>query len=424
MSVLGNLVRPRGASAAPVSFAGRVPGIMSAFQGRNDPKRQMELMTRNGTLFSTVSLLSNSVAQVNWRLFRHSDGRGRISSPDPRREVTSHAALDLWAKPNDFMYRQLFVESFQQHLELTGKAFWIIDPSPAGPLSMWPVMPDRMVAVPDPRMFLAGWVYLGPNGEQIPFQRDEVVWLRSPNPLDPYDGLGAVEPMMADIESAHFISDWNRNFFKNSAQPGGFVTFPERLSDEQFEELTERWAEQHQGVHRAHRVAFLESGAQWQPGGYSMKDMQFAELRQDTRNITYEGFGVSKGMLGIVDDVNRASIEGSEYIYAKYRAVPRLERIKGALNNQFLPLFGATGGGVEFDYDNPVPADWQADAATLREQSKAVLELVEAGFDPTDVLKSVGMPDMKFVGPPALLTLPKAAQVETGTSSDGPEGEN
>jgi hypothetical protein len=128
-------------------------------------------------------------------------------------------------------------------------------------------------------------------------------------------------------------------------------------------------------------------------------------------------------MLGVVDDVNRANIEGSEYIYAKYRMVPRLERIKGVLNNQLLPLFGATGQGVEFDYDNPVPEDWQADAATLKEQAKAALELVEAGYDPMDVLKTIGMPEMKFVGPPALLTLQKASQVETGTSGDGPEGD-
>jgi HK97 family phage portal protein len=366
------------------------------------------MMSRNGTLYATVSLLANSTAQVNWRLFRHSDGRGRISSPDPRREVTNHAALDLWNRPNDFMYRQLFVETFQQHIELTGKAFWIMTPSAAGPLDMWPVMPHRMVAVPDQKSFLAGWVYLGPNGEQVPFNRTEVIWLRQPHPYDPYDGLGAVEAMMSDIESAHFISDWNRAFFKNSAQPGGFVTIPDRVSDEQFEEITTRWAEQHQGVQRAHRVAFLESGATWQPGGYSMKDMQFTELRQDTRDTTYEGFGVSKGMLGVVDDVNRANIEGSEYIYAKYRMVPRLERIKGALNTQLLPLFGATGQGVEFDYDNPVPEDWQADAATLKEQAKAALELVEAGYEPADVLKTIGMPDMRWVGPPALLTLPKA----------------
>jgi HK97 family phage portal protein len=422
MSVLANVARSFRAGTtrpSPVPLGDRIAsGLLTALQNNNDPDAQMRLLTRNGTLFATIELLSSSVAEVDWHLFRHSNGRGRISGPDPRREVDSHAALDLWNRPNDFMDRDFFVELTQQYIDVTGKAHWILDPSPVGPLSMWPVMPSRMVPVPDRKKFLAGWVYLAPNGQQIPFTTDEVIWIRKPHLLDPYDGLSAVEPLMSDIESAHYISEWNRKFFENSAQPGGFVQFPERLSDDQFDELTERWDEQHRGVNKAHRVAFLEMGATWQPGGYSMADMQFAELRKDSRDVTYEGFGVSKGMLGVVDDVNRANIEGSEYIYSKYRLRNRLKRIRSAANNQLLPKFGATGAGVEFDFEDPVPADWQADSATLREQGKAALELIEAGYHPEDVTDAVGMPRMRYLGPPARLALPSPAQEAADTNAN------
>lgn len=414
-----SLVRSvRNQMTVPLATRGVGP-LRSLFGGRDD-LRDLEMYGKVGTLFAVVNLLATSTSQVNWRLFRHSDARGRISGPDPRREVTAHAALDMWNQPNDFMTRQLFVESFQQHLELTGKAFWVVDRGPGGiPLSMWPVRPDRMTPVPSEQDFLAGWIYTGPQGEKVPLARDTVIWLRMPDPIDPYDGAGPVGSILPDLESSRATSEWNRAFFQNSAQPGGLITVEKRLSDPEFEEMTARWAEQHQGVRNAHRVAILEQGATWESNSYTQRDMQFIELRKDARDIVYEAYGVSKGMLGVVEDVNRSNIEGSEYIFAKYKLVNRLERIKGVFNGPYLSMFGMTGQGLEADYDNPVPDDWQADSETLKTYAHAALELIEAGYDPDDVASGIGLPAMKYIGPPAKLPLPKAVPDAGPTDDEG-----
>lgn len=407
MSLLGSLARrpsnaakvdPAGGTRVPM--VGRFPSILSSLYGNSDPEQQMEQFGRSGTLFATVTLNASSFSTVPWRMFRTHDGRGRISGPDPRSEVTKHAALDMWNKPNPWMTGQLFREAYQQHLELTGLAYWVISYVGSIPAFMWPARPDRMQPVPDQKKFISGWVYTGPDGEQVPLETKEVVWLRKPAPLNPYGGMGAVEPLMPDIESGRYISDWQRNFFRNSATPGGFVQFPEgtRLSDDQFRELTARWAEQHQGVQRAHRVAFLEMGATWQSADMSMEDMQFTELRQDSRNIVYEANGTSKSLLGVTEDVNRANAEAAEYVFAKYRQVPNLGRTKDALNYQFLPLFGATSHGVEFDFDNPVPDDWQADAKTTLANAQGANLLVNAGYDPDDVAQAMSFPNIKHTG--------------------------
>lgn len=429
MSVLGNLTRRRPRAAVATRDPGpRVPMVgrslrtaLTSIYGGSDPEQQMEMFGRSGTLFATVSLNAGSFSTATWRLFRTSDGRGRISGPDPRREVTSHAALDMWELPNPWMPQQLFCETFQQHMELTGKGFWAISYVGGIPGFMWPVRPDRVQPVPHPKAFISGWIYTGPNGEQVPLKNNEVVWLRQPHPLNPYDGMGAVEPLMPDIESARYISDWQRNFFKNSANPGGFVQFPDRLSDEQFDELVERWAEQHQGVQRAHRIAFLEMGATFQSADMSMADMQFTELRQDGRDIIYEGYGTSKAMLGVVEDVNRSNIEGSEYIYAKYRLKLKLRRVKDVLNTQFLPLFGGTGKGVEFDFDDPVPKDWQADAATTTANARGAAALVGAGYDPDDVTDAMSLPKMRHTGVIPAAAQPAQAPVPTYQPAQGEE---
>src|SRR6266566_9592666 len=136
MSALRNLTRRRRPAnlAPPAGQQPRVPmvgrGLLGAtfasLYSNNDPERQMDMFGRSGTLYSNVSFNAGSFSTVAWRMFRTRDGRGRISGPDPRTEVTSHAALDMWRKPNKWMPGQLFRESFGQHIELTGLGFWVI----------------------------------------------------------------------------------------------------------------------------------------------------------------------------------------------------------------------------------------------------------------------------------------------------------
>lgn len=406
-SPLGTLAGLR--NKAPVPYVSR--GIRHALMGgtRNDAVAQMQAMGSVGTLFAIVHRNSTATAQAEWNLWR----KAKSGRKEDRVEVTSHLALDIWRKPNPFMPQQEFVEVEQQHLDLTGEGWWVVARNPrmrSIPLELWPVRPDRMVPVPDRENFISGYVYLGPDGEQVPLKVDEVIQLRMPNPLDPYRGMGPVQSILTDLDSTRYSAEWNRNFFVNSALPSGVIEAPMNLSDQQFDELRDRWDEQHRGVAAAHRVAILEGGLKWQDRTFTQRDMQFAELRDVSREIIREAFGMPKAMLGTVDDVNRANAEAGEVMFARWLIVPRLERIKQALNSDFLPLFGATAEGLEFDYANPVPDDREADNAERTSKATAARELVTAGYEPAAVLAAVGLPDMPYVGPPTA-PAPAAAAV-------------
>ncbi|WP_327132004.1 phage portal protein [Streptomyces sp. NBC_01343] len=365
---------------------------------RNDAEAQLRAMGQVGTLFSIVRRTSEATSQVDWKLYRKS----KSGLPEDRVEVTSHAALDLWNKPNPFMTQQEFIETFQQHLDLTGEGWWITarDPRLPVPLELWPARPDRMEPVPHPEEFLSGYVYRGPGGELVPLERDEVIFLRTPNPMDPYRGMGPVQSILADLDATRYSAEWNKNFFLNSAEPGGIIEIPQALSDEDFNQLRSRWNEQHRGVANAHRVALLEHG-KWVDRKFTQRDMQFAELRSVSRDVIREAFGISKAELGVVEDVNRANAEAGAAMFALRLVVPRLERIKQALNTDFLPMFGATGQGLEFDYVNPVPADREADREDLTSKANAAKALIESGVYGPSALKALGLPEMDFGQPNA-----------------------
>lgn len=377
--------------------------------GLQDRFTQLNAMGSQGTLFAVIQLLSTgSHVSGEWGMYRKKrDARVRYTTADrgsdQRMEVLTHPAMDLWDQPNPFMTGQEFREIGWQHMELVGEWYWVLNRGPSGtgmPIEMWPVRPDRMEPVPDKEKFLVGWVYTGPNGESVPLLNDEVIQLKYPCPTDPYRGMSAVQSLLAHIDSAKYTAEWSRNFFLNSATPGGIVQFNKRLTDREFREFTNRWREQHQGVARGHRVGVLESGAQWIPNTYSMKEMQFTELSTLNSNKIREGYRIHPSMMGMVEDVNRANAETAEQVHIRWHEIPRLKRERMVLNKKLMPLFEKPIRS-EFDFEDPSPASAEDANEELTAKSNALEKLILAGYDPEEACQVVGLPPMTWRGIPA-----------------------
>jgi len=386
----------------PVPFSSsRVNSVAGLFQfddSAGNPEQNMSAMGSVGTLFAIVNLTSTAVSALDWKLWRKSaDG-----DPKKRTEVMQHAALDCLNHPNDFYSREELFETSQQHVDLTGEGWWVVEALGAGsgpyqgvPVGLWPVRPDRIEPVPSVEHFIAGYVYKGPDGEKIPLERNQVLLNRMPNPLDPYRGMGPVQSILADAESIKYSMEWNRNFFVNGAEPGGMIKTDHRLNDEEWNELKMRWNEGHRGTSNAHRVGILEN-VEWVDRKFSHNDMQFAQLRQVSRDSIREAFAIHGHMLGDADDVNLANATAAEVTFARRLIVPRARRWRGLLNNDFLPLFGATAVGLEFDFENPVDEDEKTDAEVFQERAKGVSLLVNAGFDGAAAAAAAGLPEIPF----------------------------
>lgn len=394
-SPLGTLARALVNKApVPLVMGSRAGGFGMLERARVDDQRLMDTYTMSGTIFGTVSRLASATSAPTWKLWR----KAASGLPEDRTEVTSHAALDLLRRPNPFMTTQELIETGQQHIDLTGEADLLITKFGRIPVELWPVRPDRVKPEPHPYLFIARYLYTGPDGVEIGLKTQDVIQIRLPNPLDPYSGLGPVQSILTDIDSARYSAEWNKNYFINSAQPGGVIEVPNRLGDTEFGELRDRWAESHRGVSNAHRVAIIENGAKWVERGTTQRDMQFAELRGVTRDAILEAFGFPKFALGIVEDVNRASADASEYLFQKWLIVPRLNRWRSAFNTELLPQF-AGSEGLEFDYESPLAEDTEAANSRLTAQWNAAVAAVGAGFVAPEVLKAVGLPEVAFEKP-------------------------
>jgi phage portal protein BeeE len=143
----------------------------------------------------------------------------------------------------------------------------------------------------------------------------------------------------------------------------------------------------------------LENGMQWIGNAVSHRDMQFTELRTVSRDACLEAAGMPGSMIGVSEHVNKANAQTGEVTFARWIVKERLERRKQALNNDFLPRFGATADGLEFDYLDPTPTDDAAEtqATLVRFQSWQIG--VDGGLASEEVLQTVGLPAMTWTKP-------------------------
>ena len=315
---------------------------------------QLSAMTSVGWLFAVVNRISQSIAAQEWKLYRVQGGE--------KEEVDNHPAIDLWRSANPFITREDFLETSSQHMELVGEMWWILVRNGAGvPVELQVVRPDRMRPIPHPTEFIAGYEYRV-GATTVVLEKDDVIFLRNPNPLDQYRGIGVVQSMMVDLGAERLAAEWMQNFFRNSAEPGGIIEYPNMtLSDADFERLSERWRSQHQGVANAHRVAILERGV-WKERKITQRDMQFEQLRRFERDQILGGFGMPLPIMGITESVNRANAEAAEVMYGRWVIKPRLMRIRAALNEKLLKLY-PDGETLMFDFVDPVPEN-RAEATT------------------------------------------------------------
>lgn len=366
---------------------------------KQQPKmtRYLGAMEAQSTVFAIVDRIAQKTAAAKFRLYRLTP-RG----VEERREVTVHPALTVWRKPNPFMTGPEFVETIQQHYELAGEWWWLTARSerfPEGPpVELWPVRPDRMEPISSTSNFISGYRYLGTEPATI-LALDEVIFNKRPSPLDPYRGIGPVGSLLLDIEGETAAAEWNTNFFRNGAEPGGLIRTVEGFADDaEFEQFQARWSAAHRGVGNAHRVGILEGDMEWIDRRYTQRDMQFEQLRRFNREALRQAWGFPKPLLGDVEDVNRANAEAAHVVFAEEVLVPRLNRLKASLNDDFLPLFGSMGDGYEFDYDNVVPPNPEELREDTRMRVQSAVALIAQGFDPAATLEAMDLPPISHSG--------------------------
>jgi phage portal protein BeeE len=115
-------------------------------------------------------------------------------------------------------------------MKLSGESFWYM---PMGKRSKQPkeiylLRPDLMdvsVNQNDNRGLVSGYVLNKADGSKVPFEKNEIIHFKTPNPMNPYRGMGTVQAGKTYIQTEEFGADWTKNSLFNSGRPSGIVNF-------------------------------------------------------------------------------------------------------------------------------------------------------------------------------------------------------
>ena len=349
---------------------------------------ERQLLDRNKEwVFVSVDKVAKAVSAVRFKVMRFEKSKEDVEVFDhPMVEFLEHPADDFTGK--DFIYLDT------AYKELLGNAYWEIKPGnvivPLIPTNVRPIVESGRIV---------RYEYSDDKGKRD-ISADKVLHDRYIDPKSPYRGVGKLEKISRWIDTSFYSNEFLRLFFINGAQFGGFIKTEEE-SEERIKLIKTGLANDHTGVQNAHKIAVLPKGSEFQAVTSKMSDMQFTELDEGYRDKILAAFGVPKTLIGFTTEVNRASAEASEYIFAKYTVKPIVDDFVEFLNHKVAPKFDATGK-FYFAYDEFVPENMEIklkerEISLAKQAYKTVNEVrAELGLPPTEggdtVYNAMGLP--------------------------------
>lgn len=316
------------------------------------------------------------------------------------REVPDHPLLTLLANPNPELTGRSALQMSQTWIDLKGEAFWLLAKKDGVPTQYLPMPPHWITATPtrERPTFRVSYQAL-----QLEVAAADMVWLRDPDPENPYGrGTGVAEALGDELETDEYAAKYVKDWFFNGGLPSAIVSF-EGLGKDDVKRAEEKWSAAYSGSGKAHRVHFAGGKMNAQKLDTSFKEQQIGELRKGQRDTVVQVFGVPPEMVGIIENSNRSTIDGAHYIYALGVEFPRGEFLRSELQQKLAPQFDE---GLCLECEVHIPASEERRLNVMKAQPTVFSKNEwrdEAGYAPLQEFEGqfpAGMPGQANPGEP------------------------
>ena len=350
---------------------------------------------RNELVYSCIALRAESLPQSTMRVYP----TGLSNQP-----LDNHRLRTLIEHPNDIISEFEMFELLTTYLDLAGICYNMIVPGRDGlPSELWPLRPDLVGVLPnprDPRDYR--WVYR-PDPErpyiQVGIPRELVIAVKYPNPnpanpADRYFGKPPLRSAARAITLDNAATDFVDRLLRNDATPTAVVTSEQAVTDELVDRLRSKWFQRHGGNARG-GIAFLQKGMAVQPLGLNLRELEFPDLRTISESRICMAMGRTPPILvGAKVGLDRSTFANYHEAVQSWWNGPLWSlqrRFQNAMSAKLLPYFvGAGRRSVMLDWDNStVPSLREAESARWERATNA---LSRGGITRNDFRQVVGLP--------------------------------
>lgn len=255
--------------------------------------------------------------------------RAYVGDPDhPELLPLDHPLTKLCERPNPHQSWAEFQGQNEVYFNLSGNCYILKIKSRKydwPPEQLISLRPDQVYFVPNPKdkKQLMGFLYRQEGQsfrDAMPILAQDLIHVKLPNPLDPFQGLGpGLSPMSAiayagDVDNA--VTKFLKAFFDRGTIVSGVLKFDTPLDADTVAAIKLRWQQQYGGYENWTDVGVLDQGGEYQRLAMTFDEMGFAVIDERSEHRMLGPFGVP----GILINTRSGWIKSS---YANYETAKR-----------------------------------------------------------------------------------------------------
>ena len=385
--------------------------------------------TQIGAVYACTRLLADTISSLPVDTFIRRDGNRLPFRPRPawvyEPEGPGSSRVEY--------YKQVVVSMLLSH----GAVIQIIRGGNGDVVALQPLDPTRVTVRRNPATRGREFVIDGKTvlpGDQVLY----ICEMRKPGSVM---GTSRIEEVKNTLGLARALDEFASRYFSNGANAGGIIEFPGNLTQEQAKDVVEAFEAGHKGLRKSHKPGVLSGGAKFQKIGSDAEQAQMLQSRMFAVEEIARVFRVPPHMIGLTAPGTQsyASVEANAIQFVRYSLVPLITAIEEAhtrllsgdafvrvntdalLRGDSATQAQVFSTAMQAGYmsvndvrglmdmrpvdggDLPrVPlANISVGAASLIEEAQRVdmaSKLVQAGYDPAQVLSALGLPAIGHTG--------------------------
>jgi HK97 family phage portal protein len=396
-------------------------------------------------IFSAVSLIADTIATLPVDAYIRVDGERRAFRPRPE-----------WVqKPDvDLVSKEPFYNAVIVSLLLDGNAFVRVYRDSAGrPLNLVVLSPTDVEVT---RNAIGRVMYRVKDSDEL-LSSEQLLHIIDVLRPGHIRGVSRVEALKDNFGLALALESFAARYFGQGVTMAGHIEFPGNLGPEQARELSDAFSARHGGFRKAHKVGVLSGGAKFVSDQVDNDAAQFIDSRRMAVEDVARAFNIPTNLLGLPGTNTYSSVEQNNIAFVTHTLRPIIQKLEGAFSTLLSAEQGGANAFIKFTidgllrgdansrfsaYSNGLASGWltlndvrrledlppieggevarvplqniDLNAAHLVAEDKKVMmaqRLVNAGYNPTEVLAAMGLPAIEHTGVPPVM-LQGIAQIE------------
>jgi len=388
------------------------------------------------TVYACVRLIADTVSTLPVDAFRRVQGNRIPLRPKPT--WIDSPDIEVTVTRSEF-YQQLMVS-----LLLDGNAFVRVFRDGQGIIGLTVLDPTKVQIEMANANRQVTFYYSGEKVKSL-IPRDEMIHITEMKLPGHLRGVSRIDQIKESLGLAAALQEFAARFFGQGSTTSGLIEFPGQLNQEQAKSLVDAYELAHRGLKKSHRPGVLSGGAKFQKTGVDPNEAQMLESREFAVEEIARVFRVPLHMLQVAKPgaMSYASVESNAIQFVTYTIRPYLDKIEsaftrllpadaflrfnvdGLLRGDIQTRYAAYSTGLQSGFlsindvrrlEDLRPADGgdnyrvplaniNIDGANLVDMDKRATianKLIVSGFNPSEVLAVVGLPDIQHTGVPSV----------------------